>query len=204
MWFPADSSHMEPVDITAGRLLLRPPILSDAPDIHAACQDPEIQRWTTVPSPYHESDAQSFVTDVAPEGWRTGRDATFAVCDATSGRLLAMSDLGHLAIEDGIAQVGFWCAPWARSQGVMTAAVRTLCRWGFEQLGLARIEWYAEAGNLGSRRVAEKAGFTYEGLLRAKLIHRGKRVDAWVGGLLAGDYDSPPPERSSDHPVEPE
>lgn len=178
---------MDPVEITAGRLHLRAPVLGDWPEIHAACQDADIRQWTSVPSPYTEGDAQSFVSDFAPEAWRTGRDATFAVCDATSGQLLAMCDLGSLSRDAGIGAVGYWCAPWARGQGVMTAAVQALCRWGFGDLGLARIEWYAEAGNLGSRRVAEKAGFTYEGLLRGKLMHRGKRVDAWVGGLLATD-----------------
>jgi len=178
---------MDCVDIPAGRVHLRPPVLGDWPDIHAACQDRDIQRWTTVPSPYADTDAQSFVAEVAPDGWRSGRAATFAVCDSTSGELLGMCDLGHLGIEDGIGQVGFWCVPWARGRGVATAAVQSLCRWGFAELGLARIEWYAQAGNVGSRRVAEKAGFTYEGLLRAKLVQRGKRVDAWVGALLAED-----------------
>ena len=41
-----------------------------------------------------------------------------------------------------------------------------VCRWGFGALGLARVDWFAEVGNAGSRRVAEKAGFTIEGVLR--------------------------------------
>jgi RimJ/RimL family protein N-acetyltransferase len=42
-------------------------------------------------------------------------------------------------------------------------------------------------GNEGSRRVAQKLGFTMEGTCRARLLHRGERVDAWVGGLLPGE-----------------
>jgi RimJ/RimL family protein N-acetyltransferase len=182
---------MEPVEISAGRLHLRAPGPSDWPAVHAACQDPAIRRWTSVPSPYTERDAQDFVSRYAAEGWRSGRRATFAVCDATSGALLGTAALGHLGVDDdtddGIGQVGYWTAPEARGRGLTTQAVLTLCRWGFGALGLARIEWYAEVGNVGSRRVAEKAGFTYEGLLRSRLVHRGRRVDAWVGGLLAGE-----------------
>ncbi|MDP9239309.1 MAG: GNAT family N-acetyltransferase [Actinomycetota bacterium] len=178
---------MEPVELTAGRLHLRSPVAGDWPAIHAACQDPAIQQWTTVPAPYTEQDAQSFVSEYVPDGWRSGRRATFAVCDATSGALLGTCGLGHLGIEPDIGHIGFWTAPQDRGQGITTQAVGAVCRWGFAALGLARIEWYAEAGNVGSRRVAEKAGFRYEGLLRGKLTHRGRRVDAWAGALLAGE-----------------
>ena len=184
---PGTLREMDPVEITAGQLHLRPPVLGDWPAIHAACQDADIQRWTSVPAPYTEADAQAFVTDYVPEGWRSGRRATFAVCDATSGDLLAMAGLGHLGIEEGIGHVGYWCAPQARGRGVTTQAMRAVCRWGFADLGLARIEWYAKVGNVGSRRVAEKVGFQYEGMLRAKLVFRGERVDAWLGGLLPGE-----------------
>jgi RimJ/RimL family protein N-acetyltransferase len=51
----------------------------------------------------------------------------------------------------------------------MTEAVREVCRWGFEELGLARIEWIAAAGNEASWRVVRKLGFTLEGTLRGWL-----------------------------------
>jgi RimJ/RimL family protein N-acetyltransferase len=49
------------------------------------------------------------------------------------------------------------------------------------------IEWRAEIGNEASRRVAQKAGFVMEGQLRKRLVHRGERVDIWVGSLLKGE-----------------
>jgi RimJ/RimL family protein N-acetyltransferase len=180
---------MEPVEISAGRQHLRAPGPSDWPAVHAACQDADIQRWTTVPSPYTERDAQAFVSEYVADGWRSGHRATFAVCDATSGALLGTAALGHLGVDEGVGRVGYWTAPEVRGRGLTTQAVRALCRWGFGGLGLARIEWYAEVGNVGSRRVAERAGFAYEGLLRSRLVHRGRRVDAWVGGLLAGELE---------------
>jgi RimJ/RimL family protein N-acetyltransferase len=69
----------------------------------------------------------------------------------------------------------------------MTDAARLACQWGFDALGLGRIEWWATVGNDASRRVAEKLGFTFEGTCRARLLHRGVRVDGWVGGLLPGE-----------------
>ncbi|MDQ1625080.1 MAG: hypothetical protein QOJ49_578, partial [Actinomycetota bacterium] len=54
-------------------------------------------------------------------------------------------------------------------------------------LGLGRVEWLAHVGNDASRRVAEKVGFVYEGMQRAKCHQRGVRYDAWVAGLLPGE-----------------
>ncbi len=83
-------------------------------------------------------------------------------------------------------EIGYWTAPWARGQGVMTDAARLVCRFGFDVLGLERIEWWAGVGNDACWRVAEKLGFTREGTCRCRLLHRGERLDGWVGGLLPG------------------
>jgi RimJ/RimL family protein N-acetyltransferase len=65
-----------------------------------------------------------------------------------------------------------------------TCWVYEACRWAFGRLRLKIIEWRAEVGNLASRRVAERVGFTVEATLRRRLFHRGERVDTWVGSLL--------------------
>lgn len=176
---------MEPVEISAGRLHLRPFHSTDADTVLRACQDHDIQRFTSVPSPYGPEEARRYVDVYCPSGWASGRRATFAVLDSTSGELLASVSLGRIGVVDPeMAEIGFWCAPWARRQGVTTQAVQVVCRWGFDEFDLARIEWYADVGNTRSRRVVEKAGFTVEGVLRARLKLRGQRVDAWIGSLL--------------------
>ncbi len=184
-------ARVEEVELTDDRLYLRPWRLGDAVAVHEACQDPEIQRWTRVPSPYTRADAEHFVDRICPAGWAMGDMATFGIFARSSGRVLAsigLSDIEELdAKQGGRAELGYWCAPWARGFGVTTAAGRMVCRWGFQALGLARIDWYAEVGNNASRRVAEKVGFTIEGVQRLRLVHRGQRCDAWTGGLLRDD-----------------
>ena len=176
---------MDPVEITAGRLHLRPWSGYDESAVLEACSDPDIQRWTTVPSPYTREDAHAWVTVLSPQGWEAGTAASFAVLDATSGTVLASVGLHHIA--GGTAEVGYWCAPWARGTGVITEALGPVCRWGFGELGLRRIEWVAGIGNWASRAVAEKCGFRVEGVIRDGLHQRGQRVDGWLGALLATD-----------------
>lgn len=178
---------MQPVEITAGRLHLRTPGPAEVDAIYRACQDPEIQYWTSLPEPYALADAEEFVDAMIPAGWESGRAATFAVLDSTSAELLAMVALSRLDGGNRTGQIGYWCAPWARRTGVVTQASAALCRWAFGALALGLVEWYAEVGNVPSRRVAERIGFTMEGTLRQRLIHRGNRVDAWVGSLLPAD-----------------
>jgi RimJ/RimL family protein N-acetyltransferase len=183
--------QLEPVEISAGALHLRPWRPADADAVYQACQDAEIQRWTRVPSPYTRADADEFVRRTAPAGWARGTSATFAVVDATTGGLLAAVGLDRLSDDHlsggGNAEIGFWCAAEHRGKGVTTRAVGTVARWAFGALGVQRLGWYAEVGNWPSRRVAEKSGFTIEGTLRRWATVRGRRVDCWVGSRLPED-----------------
>ena len=174
-----------PVTLTDGRLLLRLPEAGDVPAIAAACQDETLARFVPVPVPYTEDHARTFVAE-RPQRWQADDgEMTWAVTDSGTGELLGM--VGLHARDASMREIGFWTAPQARDRGVMTAAARLVIRFGFEILHLERIEWLALVGNDASLRVAEKLGFQLEGTARAGLLHRDKRVDAWVAGLLPGE-----------------
>ncbi len=171
--------------ISVGRLQLRPWQPTDEDVVLAACQDAEIQRWTTVPSPYSHSDARAWVTTLAPAEWEAGTGTPFAVVDAATGEVLASVGL-HL-IKGDRCEVGYWCAPWARGRSVTTEAVTAICQWGFAERGMRRIEWVAAVGNWASRAVAQKCGFRVEGVTRQGMHQRGGHLDCWTGALLTTD-----------------
>jgi RimJ/RimL family protein N-acetyltransferase len=158
----------------------------DIDPVTRACQDPESAHWTTVPVPYARSDAEWYLRDHVPAEWARGRSCGLAVADGHD-RYVGSIDLRLTDPDATDAEIGFMMAPWARGQGYASAAVRTICAWGFDALGLERIVWMAYLGNDASRRVAEKAGFTVEGIGRAVCVQRGQRLDAWVGSLLCAD-----------------
>jgi RimJ/RimL family protein N-acetyltransferase len=174
--------------LTDGGLLLRLPEPGDVPAITEACQDELTARFVPVPVPYTEDHARTYV-EQRPERWQAeDGEMTWAITDAAGprdGRLLGM--VGLHARDSSMRELGFWTAPWARGRGVMTDAARLVLRFGFDVLHLERIEWTALVGNDGSRRVAEKLGFAFEGTLRKGLLHRGVRMDGWVAGLLPGE-----------------
>lgn len=185
---------MEPITLTTERLVLRPFAPSDVPDVHAACQDPDIPRYTNVPDPYRIEDARLFVEETCPDGWRNDTMYTFGVFSGETGQLvgaMCLVRLAQLHTAERQAELGYWTAKEHRGRGCTVEAARETIRWAFEDLGVERLEWYAEAGNEGSRAVALKAGFRMEGTMRAKIIHQGTRRDAWIGSLLPSDLDRP-------------
>jgi RimJ/RimL family protein N-acetyltransferase len=176
---------MPPPVIETGPLTLRPFREADIAWVYEVSQDPEIQRnLAEVFAPYRMEHAAYFVRHMALAAWDEGRRAEFLVEDAGGAGQLGRVGLDLRPHDPGAAEIGYWMAPPARGRGVATAAVQALCQWAFSRLGLTLIEWRCETGNVASRRVAEKAGFLIEATLRARLIHRGRRVDAWVGSLL--------------------
>ena len=144
-------------------LVLRPKRPADAEAITAACQDPEIPRWTFVPSPYTRADAEAFLASSAEEE-AAGKSANFLAVDADD-RLLGSFSVMELDREPGFGEIGYWVAAEARGRGIATRAVRLLADWCRDELGLTRIEALPHKDNVASRRVAEKAGFTDTGEL---------------------------------------
>jgi RimJ/RimL family protein N-acetyltransferase len=169
--------------VTGQRVRLRPWRADDADVVFAACQDEQIQRWTEVPVPYLREHAEGFVGGFAADTWAAG-GALFAV--ETVGGVLAGA-MSLFPPEDGVGVGGYWTVAGQRGRGYTGEALRLLCAWAFETVGLRRIELIVHPGNDGSRRVAESAGFRAEGVLRQRSVHRGRPVDDVVFGLLASD-----------------
>ena len=164
-------------------LILRPWELDDAPAIVDACRDPEIPRWLPmVPSPYGEEDAQSFI-GLAHDNWERGEVYNFAIVDAGNRRLAGSIAVRIRPFSTGV--FGYWVAREARGRGVATEALLTICRWSVDTLDMKRLELLTDPDNLASQRVAEKAGFQREGLLRSSLEYRdGRRRDSILFAAL--------------------
>jgi RimJ/RimL family protein N-acetyltransferase len=156
---------IEPPTLRDGDLTLRPPLPGDAEAVTAACQDPAIQRWTLVPSPYRREHAEEWLAR-APAGARAGEAVSLLAFEG-DGRLAGSFSLVELDLARGYAEIGYWVAPWARGRGVATRAVGMLHTWATETLGLRRLEILPHAGNAPSRRVAERCGYADTGEVRA-------------------------------------
>lgn len=77
-------------------------------------------------------------------------------------------------------------AQWGK--GLMTETIHALLRWGFEHMGLNRVEADVTEGNMASIRVLEKCGFAHEGTRRKRFFHDGRYLDHLFFGVLRLDY----------------
>jgi RimJ/RimL family protein N-acetyltransferase len=150
--------------LTDGVITLRPPEPGDVDAIYEACQDPEIQRWTGVPSPYRREHATGYLERVAAER-ESGKSFAFLAVDE-HGTLLGNFSVMELDQAPGYGELGYWVAKEARGKGVATRAVKLLRDYAINELGLELIELIIHEGNTLSQRVAERTGFLDTGELR--------------------------------------
>ncbi|WP_329096885.1 GNAT family N-acetyltransferase [Streptomyces sp. NBC_01439] len=161
------------MSLTSARLTLRVPEECDIDWITAELQDPEIQRNTTVPSPYARRDAEQFVASTRERGDNTTFVVTITATGGPAGVISLHQRPKHAP------SIGYWIGKSVRGQGIATEAVIRICRWGFEDLDLPIITWMARVGNDASRAVALKAGFQMEGILRLRVTSQGRLRDCW-------------------------
>jgi RimJ/RimL family protein N-acetyltransferase len=156
--------------------------MDDVAVVAAACQDAEIPRWTMVPTPYTEADAREFLSQVTRE---LDDQLNLAITRVDDGSVVGSITIW--LVKPQIAEFGYWAARKARGRGYTTRALRLFARWALEELKLPRLQLGTLPGNTSSERVAEKVGFSREGVLRQYLDQRGDRRDVTMWSLLPGE-----------------
>lgn len=156
-------------------ILLRPWEDQDEAFLIAACADPEIVRWLPIPNPYDLHAAHAFIRK-GREDWRKGRGAAWVIIDQAQQ---PVGSIGARGPYYGRVELGYWVAPAARGRGIAQAMLELLSDWYFTE-GVRRIEMVIPVGNLASIRVAERAGFEREGLLRSYRLLHGEPQDCLI------------------------
>jgi len=151
-----------------------------------ASRDQAIERYNG-PAPASAADAVAIIERIQ-ERWRafvvegdpTG--VAFAIVDAASGEPVGMCGIDQWSSGD-VAQFGYWLAARARGRGFATRAATLMTGWLFD-IGAARVFLTIQSGNSPSAAVARRAGFTFEGTLRADGVWQGQRQDVDVFAVL--------------------
>ncbi len=179
-----------PVTLSDEAVVLRPWSSSDATFMVEASSDPAIERYNG-PAPASAADAVAVIERIQ-ESWRTFEvegdptGAALAIVDAALGEPVGMCGVDDWSSTD-VAQFGYWLTPSARGRGLATRAVTLMTGWLFE-LGAARVFLTIESDNAASAAVARRAGFTYEGTLRAYGVWQGQRKDVDVFAALPDEW----------------
>ena len=152
----------------------------------AAWSDPFFLRFSDW-APRTEAEAVGYLA-AHEQARRRGEQIELALVEPhDESALLGGGSLNNVDLREGRAAVGYWLAPHARGRGVATHVVRLLAGWAFGELRVARLELTCGPDNLASQRVAERCGFTREGVLRSHVPFKGGRRDSVVFSLLPGE-----------------
>ena len=123
---------------------------TDATWIFEACQDEQIQYWTTVPKPYLMEHAFGFANG------KTSEKKVWVIEDSTKKEVGVISI--HGVDENGNAEIGYWVAPWGRGAGATKDAIVAMAEYAKTQSDIKSIQATISDLNIASQTVAIAAG----------------------------------------------
>ena len=169
------------------RLLLRKITLDDAQAIFAYASDPQVPVY--MPWEPHQSIAETYeyLAHVL-ERYQRGWPGPWGLVHKHDARLIGTCAYGSWERAHRRAEIGYVLHRAYWGQGLMTEAVRAVVGFGFARMQLNRIEARCEAPNIGSARVMEKAGLTFEGLLREQMYEKGRYRDMKMYAVLRREW----------------
>ena len=179
-------------EIETERLVLRTMRLDDAEAMFAYASDPRVAEHVDWYPHGSVEESRRFLV-AAIERYARGAPVGWAITLRGEDKLVGSAGFFDWAIAHARAEIGYSLAYWLWNRGYMTEAVRALVRFGFERMGLNRIEARCKVVNLASARVLEKAGFRLEGVLRQHQHTKGAFEDMKLYAILREDWQ--PPER---------
>ncbi|MDR3446825.1 MULTISPECIES: GNAT family N-acetyltransferase [unclassified Dyella] len=182
------------IELDAQGLRLRPWQPEDADSLYEAARESHatVSPWMPwLRDNYSRDDSATWIATCQSNRER-GDAYTFGIFDE-SGRALGDIGLNRIDHTRGSANLGYWVRESAQGQGVAKRAARAIAAFGFEVLGLARIEIVAAVENVASRRTAESIGAHLDGISPNHILLRDEAVPAAVYSLL-------PPEQGDASP----
>ncbi|HWW70470.1 MAG TPA: GNAT family protein [Duganella sp.] len=167
-------------------LCLRPLSMADAPALARAALESVSTVGVWLPwcdASFTEADAEHWVR-TCDDDRADGSAYSVGIFDGAGGEYLGGIGINHINREHDFANLGFWVRQSRQGERIAPRAARLMAAYGFEKLGLTRLEIVAAEQNARSRKVAEKAGARFEGILHNRLVIRGVAVPAAMYSLL--------------------
>jgi ribosomal-protein-alanine N-acetyltransferase len=175
---------METPTLASERLRFRPILMGDIDFIFELFGRSETNRYSEDP------DVKTLEEAVAmyEKYMKPGGESRFRVLiEDLSGEPMGTIGMYLYSKEHKRAEMGYDLMKEHWGKEYMTEAVGAMVSYGFNVLGLERIEATVDSENGASARVLEKNGFKHEGTMRRRFYHDGKWHDEMVLGLLKSD-----------------
>ncbi len=160
--------------IQSSRLLLRPFVESDIEHVFKGLSHPDIIKHYGVSFDSIEATKEQMNWFAELEKEETGM--WFAVCSLNNETFYGAGGLNDLSKEHKKAEIGFWLLTDFWGKGIMKEAMPLICNYGFENLGLHRIEGFVESGNINCKNAMAKLDFQHEGTMKDCEVKNGEFI----------------------------
>jgi [ribosomal protein S5]-alanine N-acetyltransferase len=179
-------TYRVPVLETA-RIRLRPYRDDDVEAMFALYSDPRVMRYWSFPAWTERSQAEQYLAR-AWAAMEAGEIFPWAIADHATDGLIGALTFFSLHREQRRLEVGYSLSPERQGQGLAAEALRCAIGFGFDAVGLVRIEADIDPRNEASAKLLERLGFQREGLLRKRWRVNGEVCDTAFYGLLPDDF----------------
>lgn len=183
-------NHIGTITINTKRLILRKFDFADALDmLELWVSKPEIQHMYSEPT-YNTIDEVNELLEKYIQNYDNNDYYRWAIVDNDSNRCIGQIAFYLVDTNNHFAEIEYCIASEYQNKGLMTEAVKAVIGFGFEIIGLHKIQISTKEINAPSKRVIEKSGFTYEGTLRDYFYYEGKYIDRLYYSMLFSEYEN--------------
>ncbi|MER2237318.1 MAG: GNAT family protein [Psychrobacillus sp.] len=169
------------------RLILLKITLCDAEDMYTYGSNPEVSKYVTWDQHNTIEDTKEFIHFILKQ-YEKKDIAPWGIEYKETGQFIGTIDFVQWQIKHDSAEIGYVLSPDYWGQGLTTEAAEALIHFGFNHMDLIRIQARCFVENVGSSRVMEKVGMSYEGTTRKGMKVKGKHVDLKIYSILKEDF----------------
>ena len=174
-------------ELETPRLILRRMKVSDSADMYDYARRPEVTRYLLW-RPHTDVEYTRRYLEYLGGRYRIGAHYEWAVIHKQTDRMIGTCGFARVDTAHNCAELGYVLHPDFHGQGIMTEACERVLQFGFQVLGLNRIEARYMFGNDASRRVMNRIGMLFEGVQRSAMLVKGSYRDIATCAILAKDY----------------
>ncbi|MDO6448413.1 GNAT family protein [Oceanobacillus profundus] len=174
--------------IETERLILRKITKPDVPDMYAYCSDPEVTRFVTWNPHQSLADTEAFVEFIL-NNYKKKSLAPWGMEYKKTGKIIGTVDLASWNPTHQSAEIAYCIHQDYWGCGLTTEAAKSVIAFGFSNMDLIRIQARCFVANIGSERVMEKLGMTFEGIVRKGMLVKGKHEDLKLYSILKEEFE---------------
>lgn len=160
--------------------------MDDAADLHSYASNPEVSKYVFWEAHRTLSDTKDYIRFIL-DLYENGKLSPWGIEYKEDGRLIGTFDFVNWQPNHKSAEIGYALSKDYWGKGIATEAAKELIHFGFTKMDLVRIQAKCLVENAGSERVMEKAGMTFEGILRKFIFIKEAHYDVKMYSIINGD-----------------